>query len=274
MSNPTTLYCKQMTITPAMALDWLENANVRNRPLSEDHVNKLARDMKNGKWKISHEGIAFDPHGILLDGQHRLWAIVESQVSIDMLVFFNVPQDSVMVINGGRVRTVVDVLKLANRDGQLTSHHTSTLRRMLGGGGKAPRLTPQETSDLLAEHREAVDFAVTHLSRCRAKGICNATTRAVIARAWYAADPEMLIHFCQLLTSGIISNIPAATVMVTLRQYLSTNSGDSDASHREKYSRVSRALVAFLRGEPLVKLVPTTKEYFPLPQQHQIRETA
>ena len=267
MSNTTSIYIKAMTITPAMAMDWLETVNNRNRPVSERHVNVLARDMENGKWKLTHEGIAFDPNGILLDGQHRLWAIVESGTPIDTLVFFNVPQDSIMVINDGRSRTVVDHLRLANRDGRLTSHHTSTLKAMLAGGGRSPRLSPQETSELLGKYRHAVDFAVKYLPHSRAKGICNATTRAVIARAWYSADPELLIRFCELLTSGIISHIPSAFVLVSLRQYLMTHTDSSTATQREKYGRTARALKAFLKGESIRKLIPATKELFPLPEE-------
>ena len=64
-------YCSLMTITPTMALNWLEHANTNNRKIIEAYVKKLARDMKAGRWRLTHEGIAFDPHGVLLDGQHR-----------------------------------------------------------------------------------------------------------------------------------------------------------------------------------------------------------
>lgn len=267
MSNKASIHCKMMTITPAMAMDWLEKVNNRNRPVSQSHVNVLARDMKDGKWGISHEGIAFDPNGILLDGQHRLWAIVEADTPIETLVFFNVPEEAIMIINGGRVRTLVDHLKLANRDGYLTSHHTSTLKAMLGGAGVQPKLSHQETSEILKKHREAVDFAVKYLSHCRTKGICNAITRSVIARAWYSADHNDLIRFCELLTSGIISNFPSAAALVSLREYLTTNTGGtSGAIRREKYGRIERALKAFLKRESIGKLVPSTKELFPLPQ--------
>ena len=265
-STPS-MHSVTIKITPAMALDWLENANIRNRPLSQNHINKLARDMKNGQWKLTHEGIAFDPNGVLLDGQHRLWAIVESETAIDMLVFYNVPKDAVMAINGGRARTVVDILKLANRDGNLSSHHTSTLRAMLGGYGALPTLTPQETSESLAHHRAAVDFAVKHLSCCRFKGICNATTRAVIARAWYSVDPDRLIQFCDILTSGIIGYIPSAAAIVALRQSLLVNKDSSAAARRERYGKTERALRAFLNDEPISKLVSANKELYPLPEE-------
>ena len=42
----------------------------------------IARDMKAGHWRLTHQGIAFDPAGVLIDGQHRLWAIVESDTTL------------------------------------------------------------------------------------------------------------------------------------------------------------------------------------------------
>jgi hypothetical protein len=256
-----------MTVTPQTALEWLENANSRNRPLSQNHINKLARDMKNGQWKLTHEGIAFDPNGVLLDGQHRLWAIVESETAIQTLVFYNVASDSVLTINGGRPRTVVDILKIANRDGHLSNSHTSTLRAMLGGYGTLPTLTPQETSEILAIHREAIDFAVKHLSYCRSQGICNATTRAVIARAWYSSDHDRLVQFCDILTSGIVGYIPSATAMMALRHYLMMTKDSSAGARRERYGRTERALRAFLNDESIAKLVAANKELYPLPEE-------
>ncbi len=272
MSPTPSIHCETMTITPDVALKWLETTNTRNRPVCQNHVNTLARDMKSGQWQPSHEGIAFDNHGVLLDGQHRLWAIVESQTPLETLVFYNVPKESILVINDGRRRTVVDRLKLANRDGHVSSHHTSTLRAMLGGFGTPPTLTVGETSDLLAVHRSAVEFAVKHLPCGQVKGICNATSRAVIARAWYSVDPDRLSQFCDILTSGIVGHIPSAAVFVALRQFLIMTKNGPNATRRQRYGKIQRALQAFLNDEPISKLVPANRELYPLPNEK--RKTA
>ena len=91
-----------MQVTPAMAANWLENANVKNRKISDLHVKRLARDMKEGRWVQTHEGIAFDPNGVLLDGQHRLWAIIEADVTIAMYIWFNVSPQALLVIGSGK----------------------------------------------------------------------------------------------------------------------------------------------------------------------------
>ena len=74
------------TITPALATEWLDKHNSVNRKISEPTVQSYAMDMKNGRWTLTHQGIAFDTEGNLQDGQHRLWAIVFSGITLEMMV--------------------------------------------------------------------------------------------------------------------------------------------------------------------------------------------
>jgi len=83
-----------MDITPSQAFAWLEG-NTHNRPLDQAHVERLARDMKAGRWRLT----------LLVDGQHRLWAVIEADVTVPMRVFFNEPPESRHVLDtGGRVQ--------------------------------------------------------------------------------------------------------------------------------------------------------------------------
>jgi len=91
-----------MDITPSQAFAWLEG-NTHNRPLDQAHVERLARDMKAGRWRLTHQGIAFDTTGLLVDGQHRLWAVIEADVTVPMRVFFNEPPESRHVLDTGFV---------------------------------------------------------------------------------------------------------------------------------------------------------------------------
>jgi hypothetical protein len=72
-------------VTPKMAKEWLAtHENIR--PLSEKRVESLAEDMEKGRWKVTHQGICFDEDGKLIDGQHRLHAVVKANVPVRMLV--------------------------------------------------------------------------------------------------------------------------------------------------------------------------------------------
>src|SRR5262245_41386859 len=84
--------CQFMTVTPELAHAWL-TSNVKNRKLRDEVVKSYARDMVNGNWVITHQGVAFNDKHELIDGQHRLNAIVESGVPVMMLVTFGLPSN-------------------------------------------------------------------------------------------------------------------------------------------------------------------------------------
>ena len=226
-----------MTVTPDQALNWLDNTNTRNRKLSEAYAERLARDISQGRWLLTHEGIAFDPHGVLLDGQHRLWAIVLADKPVQMYVWFDVTSDALMAINNGKSRSTVDILRLAGGCGNVTGPQMATLRAMLTGYGPSITLTSSEAARAYGLHRKAIEFALDQLPRLsRAKGVPKATTRAVIARAWYSANRSRLASFCEMLISGMITDSNSSAILL-LRQYLMDNRGYSYEQRRESYGK-------------------------------------
>ena len=71
MVTRTEPYNVVMDVTPSQAANWLEG-NTHNRPVTQAHVERLAAEMSAGRWRLTHQGIAFSTRGVLLDGQHRL----------------------------------------------------------------------------------------------------------------------------------------------------------------------------------------------------------
>ncbi|WP_320055727.1 hypothetical protein [Desulfuromonas thiophila] len=99
-------------ITPQVASEMLKN-NKGNRPISPARADKYVQDMRMGNWKITHQGIAFDSAGNLIDGQHRLLAIVKSGKSIMMNVSYGLDADVFDVLDTGGNRSRADVLSIA-----------------------------------------------------------------------------------------------------------------------------------------------------------------
>ncbi len=116
LSNPSCLQSQWLDVTPAMATRWLKN-NFRNRPISQDIVTAYARDMRLGLWTATHQGIAFNDRDELIDGQHRLLAIVQSGRTIRIMVTFGLPSKiegsemtTMDAVDRGRTRSVGDQL--------------------------------------------------------------------------------------------------------------------------------------------------------------------
>jgi hypothetical protein len=98
-------------ITPERAEQWLA-ANTTNRPLSRSTVRGFAEAMRRGDWLVTHQGIAFDTNGVLVDGQHRLAAVIEADEPIEMTVFTDVEPDTFDVLDTGKRRNAADVLAI------------------------------------------------------------------------------------------------------------------------------------------------------------------
>lgn len=261
--------CERVLVTPEQAMEWLEKTNTNNRKVSEKHVERLARDMTEGKWVLTHSGIAFDPEGTLLDGQHRLWAICMSGVSVEMFIWRNVEPQSMMAIDCGKTRSMADILNIAGENGDVSKNHLAALRGMLGGFGNPPMLSPSETSKALLRHHDAIAFAVANLPTVTsARGVNTATTRAVVARAYYSVDRALLKDFCRKLTTGIVTSGDEG-IVVLLRQHLQENRGSSFSHRVQRYGKVQRVLSAWLKGENPSRIYPASTEQFPLPEEVQ-----
>jgi hypothetical protein len=100
-------------VTPELASEWLKK-NKDNRPITKSHVNMLASQMKAGEWEQTGEAIQFSQTDRLIDGQHRLMGIVQSQCSFDLLVVYGVPDKSQAVLDTGKTRSAGDVLSMNN----------------------------------------------------------------------------------------------------------------------------------------------------------------
>lgn len=103
---------EDIEVTPDMAKDWLENHNPTNRKISPSNVNGYARDMMNGAWEFTADPIQFDENGDLLNGQHRLLAVIESGCTILFHVVSNLPTQARKYMDTGRKRTVGDILSI------------------------------------------------------------------------------------------------------------------------------------------------------------------
>ena len=101
---------KVVMVDPALAASWLAKNAQDNRPMRKTTVANYADQMQAGQWKLTHQGVAFDMNDVLIDGQHRLAAIVKANVIVPMMVTVNVPALSFESLDCGIKRTVGDRL--------------------------------------------------------------------------------------------------------------------------------------------------------------------
>lgn len=118
------------TVTPKMAADLLAS-NTINRNMRTLRVNRYANDMKAGAWHIGNDAIAIATDGTLLNGQHRLSAVVQSGVAVDMLILRNAAKESMSAMDTGAVRTSADYFGKAGLNEANASLLTATIKQLI-----------------------------------------------------------------------------------------------------------------------------------------------
>jgi hypothetical protein len=114
-------------ITPKMASAILEkhekqitDGEILQRSLANGTVDRYANDMRHGHWVPNNQGIGFDRDDNLVDGRHRLWAVVRANVPVTMLVVRGMADSSkngivlktVHTVDSGRTRNLAMQLHL------------------------------------------------------------------------------------------------------------------------------------------------------------------
>lgn len=82
----------------------------KQRPFYKNHAALFANLIRAGQFKPTHQGIAFDHDGLLLDGQHRLHACIDADMAIEVQVTFNMDRALFNSIDRGRIRSLTDDL--------------------------------------------------------------------------------------------------------------------------------------------------------------------
>lgn len=207
-------------ITPDLAAKWLAQ-NTHNRNLRERVVNGYAADMRDGNWVEDGQSIKFakgdvvllnNPAitgGALLDGQHRLSAIVTADVIIRMLVVSNLDDSTQEVMDTGAKRVLGDVLKLRGEAYAITlaaalmrvHQWKQGYRKNLKSAGNA-RPTHRQLLEVLEEHpelRRSVEIA----DRIRKAGRLSASTVALCHWLFNTVDPDDCAFFFARLGDGV-----------------------------------------------------------------------
>lgn len=102
---------EKIVVTPEVAASMLKSNIQTNRFVNTRVVAKYVAEMKNGNWITDNgECLKFDRSGRLVDGQHRLHAIITSGVTIPLWVMYGVDEKAFMTIDVGAPRSIGAIL--------------------------------------------------------------------------------------------------------------------------------------------------------------------
>lgn len=262
-----TVNIERRTIDPTLAADWLENHNKANRSVSKPTVALYARLMSEGKWDFNGETIQFDLNGNLINGQHRLLAVVESGVPLDALVVSGLPVQAKDSIDQQRKRTPGDVLKM---HGYPNGNKIAGIARLVNAwdnghrgnglvGGSQTALAPTEVLALV-EAEPLILHAAVAASSSAADILAPGRAYGSLWVLTHRVDPDFAEEFFRRLTTGEM--LEAGNPILTLRRYWTNLSKRSTTNRKLRVATAYdhlhsgvRAWNAAARGEKLQTIV-------------------
>jgi hypothetical protein len=254
-------------VTPAIAEQWL-NMNRSNRTLRSGVVEQYAADMLADKWTQCLMPIGFYADGELADGQHRLYAIIESGTSQWFTVTRGLDRPSGLNIDTNLPRNVVDSAQISGVSAGLSGQLLSTARAVATGMGSARGRQSNSTKvEMVEQFREACEWAVAHGGHAR--NISNSVLYGALARAWYwEKDKELLARFAKVICTGY-SDGPAESAAIAMRNYLIEHAGTASGSAlwRDTFLKMMNAIHYFMRRKPLTVIRGVKDEAYELREE-------
>lgn len=235
------------TITPKRAAEWLARSSGRpQRSLARARVERIAHAISEGQWQMTHQPIALNKAGEVIDGQHRLAAVVLAGRPIKALVAFDTPNETFDVIDTGSARSTADALKIAGYPSSIVA--ATTARSLLAYEQIAgttdewrkahARVSTTDVLDYMAEHEELV-YAAIH----RGQKVAQALSRHGLVTSLSSAALVLMTHpsaigessqaeFWHRLSDGVM--LPPYSPILALRRWAVADTGYARVASRDR----------------------------------------
>lgn len=255
-------HAERLTITEQVATDLLNKSEAAasanglekvNRRLRSKKVAKYARMMAAGLWDDrTHQGIAVSPEGYLVDGQHRLWAVIESKTTQVMWVTFNVALEAQKVMDDGSRRSATDF-------SQFNGLQLGVARFLV----RSRELSNAEANAVADRYADAIEFTTTGISK-HVRGVTLSPVLAVVARAYYSQDRVRLQEFIKVLHTGYMVG-PQDGAAVKLRNWLmggQTRVRTGSELRAQQETKTTYCLIKFLARRDIARIADADPSYF------------
>lgn len=259
------LVSQWMEISPDLARLWLEN-NLRNRTVKDDVVKAYALDIKNGTWIPTHQGIAFNDRDELIDGQHRLHAIILADQTIRSMVTFGLPSEieghemtPMDAVDRGRTRSVADQLKIQHgmKNGTIISAITAGIANICCSE-RTRRLSVGQTLDIYRAFEHSINFMIVHRPKqhgLRSAGVLAAFAFAIASESSIPDGSTPITLMLERLING--EDLDAQSAIHHLRKFLTSDEAKllSRGTDRGLAELTLQAIWLELRGKPVASLL-------------------
>lgn len=251
-------------ITPDLAARLLEH-NDKNRPVNDRYVHELASAIQAGEWRLNGEPIILNGDGSLLDGQHRLLAIIRADVPVPALVVSGVSSDVFDTIDQGRRRSAGNTLAIRGflYYNQIAAAAT-WLWRYEHAAINHGRLHPTSSAVLhIVEEHPELQMSASFLGGCKTvKRILPPSVGIWLHWEFNRRSPGMAAQFFSHLDTG--EGLFPGDPIYHLRERLQDNRASKAKLRNFALAALTiKAWNAYIQGRPLRLLKWLDKEEFP-----------
>lgn len=255
-------------VTTEKAEEWLSNLGPQ-RIRRPNVTKRYERDMSLGFWKLTHQAIAFTDDNRLVDGQHRLEAIIQSGSPQWMWVCRGISRDELIAIDQHAKRSVSDAITI-QRGEFIDKTAVAIANALLFASEGVPwrrSLSASETWIVISEHEDAIGFSMKQFVT-KTRGVSTASVMAAVALAFYEEDKGYLKSFCDVLCSGMPTDAIRDRPVLLLRRALIEDDRyrRNDMPSRRDACRITqRAILSFCKKDGISKLLLPEKPIYRLP---------
>lgn len=235
--------------------------NTCNRPLSPFQARQLAASISRREWKLNGETVVFSDSGRLLQGQHRMQAVILTGVPITTFVVRGVPDDVFPSFDRGKKRGAADVLAIDGKKNTVQLAAAGRAIVFLEQGGYAGRNCSSDQVRATVEQHPTLSTWVERFSTSPARKFLPSSFAAVLTLAAERHGEAPVGVFLEQVASGeqLAKRMPAFTLR---ERFLGAARGQS-LTAEVQLAFFIKAINAHLRAEPLVMLRFLPGEDFP-----------
>lgn len=189
-------------LTPALASE-LWKRNVKNRRFRQSLANFYHIEMKAGRWVCNGETIVFDSQGRLIQGQHRIYAVMMSGVTIMVYMVFDVDPAAFMTMDSGAKRSAADQLEVVgHKNATMLAGAATIIHRYMEGNMTSSNSLPNTLCIDVIEKCPGLDESVKFVASHRTK-LYKASVAAAVHYLAKQIDADLADEFFTKFFSGV-----------------------------------------------------------------------
>lgn len=240
----------QIVIATKEIIDALLAMNTRNRPIRRGAIERYKRDIQNGRWLLTNQGIGVSDCNVIIDGQHRLIAIKEcGYPPVPLLIVYGLefeaqaivdqqskrsPRDILaFVFNARVVRAAPAIAAVIMKEAQGWNHYTPTMH---------------ETLECIQKHMDEIEMVTSTPTKMNFYAAPFLAAFTLEVKAGYQSQ---VIEFMKMVETGelLTRDMPA----FHLRNLIFGSKGACGGHEvqKERFWKCQRAVRAFIKGDKM-----------------------